>query len=233
MKEKAVNDETVARRSLLAAAGIAAAGIALQPKSAVAQPASGGFEPARHTEDAWFDTLPGKHRTIIDSFTPEGAGEALLFGNNLYVANAAGYGLTDADVAVIVTLRHRSTVFAFNDAMWAKYTEGMGEGFPLKDPKTNELPKVNLYNTPGYGAALPNFGLMIDTVAKRGMHFAICQMATRRIAGQIVNSAPGLSIDAVYEDLVANIVPNGHMVAAGVIAVTRAQEYGYTVMVAG
>jgi intracellular sulfur oxidation DsrE/DsrF family protein len=228
-----MTEDKVGRRTLIAAAGVAAAAIVLQPKSAQAQAASGGFEPARHPEDAWLDTLPGKHRTIIDSFTPEGAGEALLFGNNLYVANAAGYGLTDADVAVIVTLRHRSTVFAFNDAMWAKYTKGMGQGFPLKDPKTNELPTVNLYNTPGYGAALPNFGLMIDTVAKRGMHFAICQMATRRIAGQIVNSAPGSNIDAVYEELVANIVPNGHMVAAGVIAVTRAQEYGYTVMVAG
>jgi intracellular sulfur oxidation DsrE/DsrF family protein len=69
-------------------------------------------------------------------------------------------------------------------------------------------------------------------VAKIGVHFAICQMATRRLAGQIAK-AVGSTPDAIYDELVANTVPNGHMVAAGVIATTRAQEYGYTVLVAG
>jgi intracellular sulfur oxidation DsrE/DsrF family protein len=224
--------DTVGRRALIGAMGVAAAAIALRPGAAQAQTSTGPFQPARHPEDAWFDALPGKHRTVIDSFSPEGAGDALLFGNNLYVANAAGYGLTDADVAVVVTLRHRSTVFAFNDAMWAKYSKGMSEGFAMTDPKTKQAPTVNLYNTPGYGTALPNFGLTIDTVAKRGMHFAICQMATRRIAGQIAKSIGSTTPDAIFDELVANIVPNGHMVAAGVVAVTRAQEYGYTVLIA-
>ena len=45
--------------------------------------------------------------------------------------------------------------------------------------------------------------------------------------------AVGSTPDAIYDELVANTVTNGHMVAAGVIATTRAQEYGYTVLVAG
>jgi hypothetical protein len=57
-------------------------------------------------------------------------------------------------------------------------------------------------------------------------------MATRRLAGQIAKAMGGTA-DAIYDDLVANTVPNGHMVAAGVIASTRAQEYGYTLLVAG
>jgi intracellular sulfur oxidation DsrE/DsrF family protein len=227
-----MTEDKLGRRSLMAVMGVAAAAVALRPKTAPAQTATGGFQPARHAEDAWFDSLPGKHRTIIDSFSVKGGGDALLFGNNLYVANGAGYGLTDADVAVVVTFRHASTVFAFNDAMWAKYGKGLAQGLELTDPKTKETPTVNLYNTPGYGTALPNFGLTIDTVAKRGVHFAICQMATRRLAGQIATSGDS-SPDAVYNELVANIVPNGHMVAAGVVAVTRAQEYGYTVLFAG
>jgi len=36
--------------------------------------------------------------------------------------------------------------------------------------------------------------------------------------------------DAVYKELVANLVPNSHMVAAGVVAVNRAQEYGFTLL---
>lgn len=228
-----MTEDTLGRRSLIAAMGVAAAAIALRPAAAQAQTPTGPFKPARHAEDAWFDALPGKHRTIIDSFSANGAGEALLFANNLFVANGAGYGLTDADVAVVVTLRHRSTVFAFNSAMWTKYAKGMGQGFGMNDPKTNQPPTINLFNTPGYGIELPNFGLTIDTVAKRGVQFAICQMATRRIAGQIAATVAGSTTDAIYNELVANTVPNGHMVAAGVIAVTRAQEYGYTVLIAG
>jgi len=227
-----MTEDTLGRRSLITAVGMAAAAIALRPKSAETQAPAGPFAPARHAQDGWFDALPGKHRTIIDSISPEGAGDALLFANNLYVANGAGYGLTDADVVVVVTLRHRSTVFAYSDAMWTKYAKGLGEGFGLKDPKTNQSPTVNLYNTPGYGVALPNFGVTIGALAQRGVHFAICQMATRRIAGQIAATVSGSTADSIYNELVANLVPNGHMVAAGVVAVTRAQEYGYTVLIA-
>lgn len=228
-----MTDDTLHRRSLISAVGVAAAAIALRSGTAEAQPpAAAGFQPARHAQDAWLDSLPGKHRTIIDTFSVNGAGEGLLFANNLHVANTAGYGLSDAEVAVVVTLRHKSTEFAFNSAMWAKYGAGLGEGLGLIDPKTKKPPTVNLFNTPGYGPELPNFGLTIDSVAKIGVHFAICQMATRRLAGQIAKTVGGTS-DAIYDDLVANTIPNGHMVAAGVIAVTRAQEYGYTVLVAG
>jgi len=228
-----MTDDTLHRRSLISAVGVAAAAIALRSGTAEAQPPPvAGFKPARHPQDAWLDGLPGKHRTIIDSFSVNGGGEALLFANNLHVANTAGYGLSDAEVAVVVTLRHKSTQFAFNNAMWAKYGKGLSEGLDLVDPKTKQAPTVNLFNTPGYGPELPNFGLTIDSVAKIGVHFAICQMATRRLAGQIAKAVGGTS-DAIYDDLVANTVPNGHMVAAGVIAVTRAQEYGYTVLVAG
>lgn len=228
-----MTDDTLHRRSVIAAIGVAAATMAFRSGTVQAQAApTAGFKPARHAQDAWLDGLPGKHRTVIDSFSVNGAGEALLFANNLHVANKAGYGLADADVAVVVTLRHKSTEFAFNNAMWAKYGAQLGEGLGLIDPKTKQAPTVNLFNTAGYGQELPNFGLTIDSVAKIGVHFAICQMATRRLAGQVAK-AVGAMPDAIYDELVANIVPNGHMVAAGVIAVTRAQEYGYTVLVAG
>ncbi len=226
--------QTWGRRSLISVFGAAAAALAVRPGAALAQaPSAGGrFQPTRHTEDAWFDALPGKHRTIIDSFSVKGGGDALLFANNLFVANGAGYRLTDADVAVVVTLRHSSTAFAFTDAMWAKYSKGLTQGLTLTDPKTGQVPTFNLFNATGYGTQLPNYGQTLDAVAKRGVHFAVCQMATRRPAGQIAMSA-GSTADAIYAELTANLVPNAHMVAAGVIAVTRAQEYGYTVLSAG
>ncbi len=227
-----MTQHTWGRRSWMSVFGAAAAALALRPQAAQAQATAGRFQPARHGEDAWFDALPGKHRTVIDSFSVKGGGDALLFANNLFVANAAGYQLTDADVAVVVTLRHSSTAFAFTDAMWAKYGKGLAEGLALTDPKTGQTPTINLFNATGYGTSLPNYGQTIGAVAKRGVHFAVCQMATRRLSGQVAASV-GSTPDAIYKELTSNLVPNAHMVAAGVIAVTRAQEYGYTVLSAG
>jgi len=41
-----------------------------------------------------------------------------------------------------------------------------------------------------------------------------------------------MDAETIYTELVANTIPNSHMVAAGVLAVNRAQEYGYTLLTA-
>ena len=41
------------------------------------------------------------------------------------------------------------------------------------------------------------------------------------------------TVDAVYNDLKANPVPSSRFVPAGVLAVNRAQEHGYTLIYAG
>ena len=38
----------------------------------------------------------------------------------------------------------------------------------------------------------------------------------------------GGNVDAIVKELTSNLVPNGHMVPAGIVAVSRAQERGYT-----
>jgi len=223
-----------ARRRIISAIGATGAAVVLGSRTSQAQAggASGRFQPARHTEDAWLDAMAGKHRTVIDSFSVNGAGNALLFANNLFLSNAAGYRLTDADVAVVITLRHASVGFAFTDAMWTKYSAGLSEGLELVDPKTRQRPVVNIYDAQGHGTTLPNYGQTISAVAKRGTRFAVCQMATTRLAGQIARSA-GATPEAIYKELTANLIPNAHMMTSGVLAVTRAQEYGYTVLSAG
>jgi hypothetical protein len=57
-------------------------------------------------------------------------------------------------------------------------------------------------------------------------------MATNRIAG-VIASAVKSTQPAIYKELVSNLLPNGHMVAAGVVAINRAQEYGYSMLTAG
>ncbi|MGE0040334.1 MAG: hypothetical protein AB7H88_20065 [Vicinamibacterales bacterium] len=217
------------RRSLITGLGAAAAGVALAPRPAAAQPA-GAFTPARHPQDAWYGEIPGKHRIFIDAATAHGAGEALLYANNLYVAQKAAYGLGDADIAMIVCLRHFATAFAFNDAIWAKYGKAMAGAVSFTDPKGGDV-TVNPYNSAAYGSGLSNMGSTIDSLVARGTQFAVCDMATHFFAGQLAGS--GGNADAVYKELTSNAIPNSHFVPAGVVGTTRAQEYGYSLLVAG
>jgi hypothetical protein len=224
----------VARRSFLTrlGAGVTVAGTALASGAPLAngQAASGSFRPARHAPDDWMDKLPGKHRLVFDTTTPAGFGEALAYANNFLIASKDGYGLSDQDHAVIIIARHFSTPFAYKDSMWAKYGKVMPPPATMDDPKTKQRPAFNLYNAAGY-SELPSLGTTIDEVLKKGVQFAVCQMATKFFSGMLAQ-ATGSTADSVYNDLVANLVGNGHMVAAGIVAVNRAQERGYTLSTA-
>ncbi len=224
-----------ARRHFLSKAGAAVAGLGAvfgsRTAAAAQAPATTGsrFQPARHAEDDWFEQVPGVHRFFMDSPTADGFGRALFFGNNVFSANVNGYGLKESDVALVICVRHESTPFAFNDAMWAKYSEQMSNQAQKKDPKTNAAPTANLYLASGYGGQLTNRGATIDRLIGRGAHLAVCQLATRAIAGQIAR-ATGQTADDAYKELTSNLVDmaHAHMVPAGIVAVNRAQERGYS-----
>jgi hypothetical protein len=209
---------------------VAGAAFAAGDRPAAAQAAGAPFRPSRHPEDAWMDALPGGHRVVIDTTTPNGFGEALAFAGNFLTASAS-YKLTDHDNAVVIVARHFSTPFAYKDSVWAKYAKVMPPVATMKDPKSGQVPAFNLLNATGYGMDLPNFGTTIDAVVGRGVHFAVCQMATQFFAGLIAGQTGNKQ--AVYDELVGGLVGNAHMVAAGVIGVNRAQEYGYTLISAG
>jgi intracellular sulfur oxidation DsrE/DsrF family protein len=175
------------------------------------------FVAARHEKDDWLDAIPGKHRMVIDTTKAVGFSDALLFANNFLLANRNDYGLQNSDVAVLVVARHTSTGFAYNEAMWAKYAAQLSDGY--LDPKTQQTPKTNPFLTGGFAN--------IDGLVKQGVQFGVCGMATRRIAGLIATATNQKSADVLAE-LSANLVPNAHLAAAGIIVVNRAQERGYT-----
>ena len=220
------------RRSLMLGVGSAVVAVGLGARSAEAQ-TSAAFRPSRHPEDAWLDQRPGKHRIFIDAATANGAGEAILFANNLYNSHKAAYtDGGDADLAMVVCLRHFATPFAFTDAVWAKYGKGMSAMVNFTDPKTKEAPSTNLYNSPAYGLSLPTLGNTIDAVTKRGAYFAVCDTATHFLSAQLAGMMK-VSADEIYKDLSTNLIPNSRLVSAGVMAVTRSQEHGYSLLYAG
>jgi len=216
-----------ARRSFLSrlGGGFAALGAALgaHPSTAFAQaPASGAaWRPARHAEDDWFDKIPGKHRTFLDAVSAHGVGEALHFASNIVVTSKSGYGLQSDEVAIVVCLRHGATAFAFNDAIWAKYSEALSAQTKFTDPKSNAAPTKNLYNSPEFRR-----DETFDALVKLGVHFAVCDKSTQGLAGSLARKTEGKS-DAVYKELLANAIGSSHMVASGIVAVGHAQEHGY------
>ena len=208
------------RRALISGLGVAIAGAALGATPARAQ-SPGPFTPARHADDAWLGTLPGQHRVFIDSASAASVSDALAYASNLFTANKNGYGLDDKDIATVVCLRHFGTVFGYNNAMWEKYGAALAKSAEYVNARSDAL------NTNPHAAGRGG----IDALAGRGVHFAICQLASRRIAGQVAKAVGG-DTDAILKELLANGVPNGHFMAAGVLATTRAQEYGYSLLVA-
>jgi intracellular sulfur oxidation DsrE/DsrF family protein len=201
------------RRSLLAGLKAGVAGLAIggavkgQSKSASAR-----WEPARHDKDDWLETPGAKHRLIFDTTTPEGFGEALLFAGNYINVNKSDYGLPNTDLAIVIVARHRSTPFGYTDAMWAKYSVPIARRSLIAEP-----PKVN-----------PNSAQIAD-LAKQGVRVAVCSVATRRFAEWIAEAVGG-NVDAVNTELVGNRVGSSLMVPAGIVAVNRAQERGYSLV---
>jgi hypothetical protein len=224
-----VRPSSLERRSFLSRLAAGAAMLGLGSSAVRAQAAPGAdWTPTVHAEDEWLSQMPGQHRFFFDTTTVAGAGEGLLYANNYFVANKNGYDLDDDDLAVVICLRHFSTPLAFNDAMWAKYGAAMAGPIQAIDPQTRQAPTKNLYLDSSYGMTLPNGGVTLDALIGRGVHFAVCDMATTFFSGMLAQGTGG-SAETVYKELVSNRIANSHMVTAGIVAVNRAQERGYSI----
>ena len=180
------------------------------------------WEPARHDEDNWLDKNQAKHRVVFDSIASDSLGETLAFASNYYAANRNDYKLENTDLAVVFVLRHRAAPFGYNDAIWAKYGEHLAARIKFEDPKTKSAPKANVFNATDRGATLDGFG-------KFGAQFAVCKLSTRAMAGAVAKATGG-KVDEIFAEISANLIPNARLVPAGIVAVNRAQERGYTLM---
>jgi intracellular sulfur oxidation DsrE/DsrF family protein len=210
------------RRSFLSRFGISASALGtalgLGSASALAQSGSDGrFQPARHSQDDWFDEIPGKHRCFFDTTTAEELADAILFAGNYFTGSKNGYTLEPGDLALIIGMRHEAAPFAFTDAMWSKHGVVLSKRAKWIDPKTSQPGLANPRQT------------QLNNLAKRGVRFTVCDLSTHAIAGLIADSISGKA-DDVYPQLVGNRVDSARQVPAGIVALNRAQEHGYSTM---
>jgi putative N-acetylmannosamine-6-phosphate epimerase len=221
------------RRSFVAAASLSAAGLAA-PRAAGAQAREratpDGRDIPRYAQDAWYDKLPGKHRLFLDSTTIDEASNAVGFAFNFMRSSVSGYNLKDSDQAVVICLRHYSTELAISNELWAKYD--VLRNTKYKDPETGKKVKGGNIFRPGStkpkSAAEP---FTLDGLARRGVHFAICGVATRGLAAMIAGKGASRDrMEEVLDELVKSMPENSHVMASGILAAQRAGEYGYTII---
>ena len=208
------------RRSFLSRFPAAAALFGLGDQKTATEPPSTAFEPAKHPQDEWFDSLPGRHRVVFDSWTAARFPDAMQFANNIFRGNKDGYQLAEKDAAIVIVTRHGATPFAFNDAMWAKYGKVFGERTEQMDPKTNKPPATNPHGT------------RLGGLLKQGVHLAVCNLTTRGLSQRLAEVS-GTDAEEVYKELTSNALLNARFVPAGVVGVTRAQEHGYALISIG
>ena len=72
----------------------------------------------------------------------------------------------------------------------------------------------------------------LDSLAKLGVRFAVCNTATRNMSRSLARAA-GADADAIYAELTGNLITNGRLVPAGIVTVGRAQERGYSLAQSG
>ncbi|MEZ5290959.1 MAG: hypothetical protein R2745_07760 [Vicinamibacterales bacterium] len=212
-----MSSNTKSRRRLMTGLGTTAAAVALGTRRTAAQGAMSTFTPARHAQDDWME-LPGAHRIVLDITSAAGMPEGIRFAGNLYNGSKTGYDLGDADLALIIVLRHAATQFGYGQGIWAKYGA-------LLDSKAAEPPTANPYDAPPRQ--------QLSGLAKRGVHFLVCGSASlglaSRLAGKDGDSA------AMMKTMTADMLPNSHIMVgvAGVVGATRAQERGYSYLFVG
>ena len=198
----------------LGAAALASLAAGAAPASAQTQ--TNGFVPKRHPQDQWMGELQGDHRVFIDTSNAGGGANAVRYGNNILDSHIGAYDGSEEDMAIIVCYRHTSTPFAFNDAMWAKYADGFALFTQERDENGVAPTKNRLYSS-------------ILALGERGVSYAICNKATTTLSGLIARNSNSTA-EEIHAELIANAIPGAHFVAAGVLAATRSQEYGFSLL---
>lgn len=225
------SQDSIGRRAFFTGAGAGVATTALaaavgQARAADADATPPRWQPTFETQDAWME-LPGRHRFVFDCTSATGAGDGVDFADTYYRANQSGYQLASTDLAVILILRHFATVFAYDDRIWAKYGTQFGAMLKFQDPKTKAAPLRNVYLHDDQGGPKKDTATLA-TLAHQGAHFAVCGYATKYVAEHLAGNDKTKSAD-IHVELVAAIIPNGHLVAAGIVALNRTQEHGYAI----
>lgn len=166
--------------------------------------------------DAWMQRAQGQHRALFHSTAP-GDGVAMLMALNFLDVYASVYGAARSEVSAVIGVQGGALPIALDDAAWDRYE--LGQRSNVNDAETTEPAKRNVFATGGQYS--------IDTAIERGVVLLVCNISLNRTAGAIAR-ARSLAAADVYADLKGSLIPGALLVPALVVAISRAQERGFT-----
>jgi len=189
----------------------------------------------------WMSGVKGDNRCFFD-FNQHKAGVPLFHMLNYLNTYKEALGAQPGQVGAVGSFYgigpSSSIALAFNDAMWAKYQ--LGEYTGLKDasgkPYTRNvfasatpddrhllIGAMNVPDLPQLGGALP--AISIPNLQQMGSTFLLCNNAFG--AWQLELAARGKgTVEAIGQELRANLLPGVIIVPAMVIAIEQAQKAG-------
>jgi len=177
--------------------------------------------------DEWFNQFKGKHKIAYDATDPyQGLPLAWSW---VFMNTNNDTGTPDASLSTLVILRHEAICMGLENRLWEKYK--FGETFKQDDPKTKAASTRNFYYNAQEGDLMIQ-DWSIEKLQKRGVKFAICNMAIF-VYSMLKAKELGVEHETVRKDYISGILPDIKLVPSGVWAVGRAQEHGLNYCYAG
>jgi hypothetical protein len=172
----------------------------------------------------WLDAFKGKHKQVFDYGDVDITEDShLVVVRNYLNAHKEVFGLEHPDINTIVGIAHAAYPLNASDSLWERYP--IGEVWKIKDPRTKEWAKRNIYNDPDQTGAKGAFG--ISALVARGTAFWQCNNAFGRVVTDLAK-ASGKSADTVRTELLAGMMPGVHLVPAHTMLLGLAQEHSFT-----
>ncbi len=177
--------------------------------------------------EEWFNQFKGKHKIVYDATETHQA--MPLAWSWVFMNTNNETGTPDSALSTLVILRHNAICMGLENRLWEKYN--FGETYEQTDPKTKAPSKRNFYYNAQEGDLMvPDWS--IEKLQKRGVKFAICNMAIY-VMSMFKAKEMGLDHETVRKDYISGILPDIKLVPSGVWALSRAQEHGMAYCFAG
>ncbi len=141
----------------------------------------------------------------------------MLMATNFLDVYGSAYGAPRDHVSAVIGVHGPALSIALNDDAWDRYE--LGKRVNVSDPDTKEPAKRNVFAVGG--------PYSIDTAIARGIVLIVCNVALTLTAGSIARARSLVAAD-VYSDLKSSLIPGAILVPGLVVAISRAQEKGFT-----
>lgn len=209
---------SVPRRGFLARLSAAAAGFAAfatAPSGLRAEEWSPTGSP--NDPDAWIGQLTGRDRLVFHAhnhFMP-----ALAAARGVLTDGRDAYGVPETESSVAVASHGPAIVALFRDEIWQRFA--LGELYKITDVRTGAPATRNPFLAPQ--EAFPS-DVTVTELMRRGVVFIVCNVAVRTLSRRLTRE--GSDPEALYNELVAGVVPGTIVVPNLYVAMSHAQRKG-------